>query len=222
MPQVQLSAPADQGDNRKFARAFQESMTSLTRIPAYVVRKSDEIEMKVIAAALDAIRAIAGSRVPAGSSWMQWGTTLGPKVYMPDGLSLLGWTEMLTHELEHVSQFWRGEFPNGDVGQRALPGGIGMAYLYLAEDIARVRYECRAYTAGSEVRAHLRQPLPSLDDVQTPLEQGYMLSPKAVHLARSAMDANLASIDAGTFTTSAGRMATDVLTELGRLYDIAP
>jgi len=220
MPQVHLSGPADVGDNLRFARAFQESMTSLDRVPAYVVRKSNEVEMKVIAAALDAIRAVAGSRVPPGASWMQWGTTLGPKVYMPDGLSLLGWIEMLTHELEHVSQFWRGEFPEGGVGERALPGGIGMAYLYLAEDIARVRYECRAYTSGSEVRSHLRQPLPSLDEVQLPLEQGYMLGPKALHLARSIMDANLESVEAGTLTTVSGRIAVNVLEDLGRLYEV--
>lgn len=218
--QVHLYAPADQGDNARFAQAFRESMTAFHRIPAYVVRRSQAVEMQVVAGALDTIRTIAGSSVPSGASWMQWGTTLGPKIYMPDGLSLLGWVEMLTHELEHVAQFWRGEFPEGKVGERALPNGIGMAWLYLSEDIARVRYECRAYAAGTEAIAALRQPLPPMSRMIEPLEGGYLLGDKAKHLASSIMDANLLSIDAGTMTTTAGRLADEVLRDLGRVFEI--
>lgn len=218
--QVHLYAPADEGDNMRFAQAFRESMTAFHRIPAYIVRRSQAVEMQVIAAALDTIRTVAGNSVPSGASWMQWGTTLGPKVYMPDGLSLLAWIEMLTHELEHVSQFWRGEFPEGQVGARALPNGIGMAWLYLSEDIARVRYECRAYAAGTEAIAALRQPLPPLERMTDPLEGGYLLGDKAKKLAHSIMDANLVSIDMGTYTTIAGRMADETLRELGRVFDI--
>lgn len=219
---VRLSQPADQGDNLKFIRAFQESMTSLDNIPAIVVRKRDEIEMKVIAAALDVVRTIAGSRVPSGNAWMDWGTCIGPKVYMPDGLPLLSYVEMLTHELEHGSQFWRGEFPDGQVGPRGLPGGIGMMYLYLAEDIARTRFECRAYTAGAELRRSLSQELPSLDDVTYPLEGGYMLSRSAVETGRAIMDANLQSVETGLFTTQSGRIAQRVLEDLSHLFEILP
>lgn len=220
MLQVHLSQPADHGDNAAFAHAFRESMTAFHRIPAFVVRRTQAVEMQVIAGVLDAIRPIAGSRVPSGNDWMRFATAIGPKIYMPDGLTLKQWVEILTHELEHVSQFWRGEFPEGSVGERALPNGIGMMFLYLTQDIARVRYECRAYAAGAEALSVLREPLPSLHEVVAPLEGGYLLGKEAQTLASSIMDANLNSIDAGTLTTTAGRLSDEVLRELSLLYKI--
>lgn len=200
--------------SRRFAREME------TRFHARIVGKDNAVEMRILASALDVARTF-GAQVPGGDDFLhRTATTIGPIVYMPDAF----WAdpafaiEVITHEMQHVRQFWQG---SGDgvtsKNDRDLPGGFGFAWLYLVEPEARVRFEAEAYHAGLEARViGLGEPMPaSLDALAMPLEGGYALGPEHVTLGRSLLESAATTVSHGVAMTAAGERAVEVLRLLG-------
>jgi hypothetical protein len=187
--------PATQDQADQFARAM------AAKFHARIIRKDMAIEMQILAAGFDVLRA-AGVQVPVGGDFLDhYATTLGPLVYMPSSLTPDQQIEVLTHELEHVRQFWVGD------GQAALPNAFGMGWLYLTDGEARARFEAEAYRAALEL-AHARgAPVPSLDDLAYPLEGGYALDDGGRALARDLLEVAATSVAAGVVSTDAAREA---------------
>jgi hypothetical protein len=194
--------PATQSEADAFARLM------CARFHARVVRKSMAVEMTMAAAAFDVLKALRVG-VPSGADFLEhYTTTLGPIVYLQDGLSPDAQIEVLTHEMQHVWQFW------GGAGQAAVPGGVGFAFLYLAEPEARVRLEADAYRAGLEVRYRRTQQMPSLDALVWPLEGGYALDAAHVQLGRSILEMGGTSLHRGRVSTMAGKVALECLAQI--------
>jgi len=182
----------------EIADAFVSAMC--TQFHARVVRKSQAVEMQFLGALFDIARVV-GINVPAGHDFARYATTIGPMIYLPDGLTPEQTVEIVTHELQHVEQFWKG--------------GFGFAWLYLVEGEARVTYEAEAYAAGLAVSLALGKPLPSLDDLALPLEGGYALAPEHVTLGRTLLEQQATSTALGIVTTKAGAAALQWLRSHG-------
>lgn len=203
-----------QDSARRFAREME------TRFHARIVGKDNAVEMKILAAALDVAKTF-GAGVPGGDDFLhRTATTIGPVIYLPDAF----WAdpafavEVVTHECQHVHQFWRGS-GDGVSGptDRDLPGGFGFAWLYLVEPEARVRYEVEAYHAGLEARViGLGEPMPvSIDALAMPLEGGYALGDDHVRLGRSLLESAATTVSHGVAMTAAGERSVEVLRLLG-------
>jgi hypothetical protein len=191
--------PATQAEADAFARHM------CARFHARLIRKDMAVEMQLLAAVLDALRTF-GVQVPVGGDFLNhYATSLGPLIYMPPGWSPDTQIEVLTHEVQHVHQFWGGQ------NQVGLGGGFHMGWLYLTEGEARLRYEVDAYRAGLEVAFARMGRLPALDSVVFPLEGGYALSPDQVGHARDLLEIAGTSIAQGLRTTEAGRVAVEWL-----------
>lgn len=191
--------PATQAE----ADAFALEMSR--RFHARIIRKDMAIEMQLLAALFDGLRAL-GVQLPVGGDFLNhWATTLGPFIYMPPGLSPDDQIEVLAHEMQHVHQFW------GGASQAGLGGGLNMAFLYLVEPEARVRYEVDAYRTGLEVQFARARALPGLEQLVMPLEGGYALGANEHELARDLLEVAATSVSKGVVTTEAGRAALDVL-----------
>lgn len=172
---------------------------------ATIIHKTDVPYVQVLAYMLDALR-VAGIMVPPGDSFLHRDAiTLGPIVFMPDGLSPSETVEVVTHECQHVLQFWYG------TDQAAMPHGPGIAWLYLTEPEARVRYEVEAYRAGLEVRVAMTGRVPSLAEIMTPFEQGYMLDPAMIEFTRELMTVAATTMASGIRMTGAAIKAYPVL-----------
>jgi hypothetical protein len=172
------------------ADAFTRAMA--TAFHARVVRKSMAIEMQVLAQVLQLAQV-----ADAGEFLEQFATTLGPFIYLPDHLTPDATIATMAHECQHVAQFWRD--------------GLGMAWLYLAEPEARVRYEAEGYRAGLEVAYARGAPLPPFAALAQPLEHGYALAPEHVALGRDLLEIAATSVLAGVVSTSAGHAALNWL-----------
>jgi hypothetical protein len=167
---------------------------------AILLRKRDRIEMQIAGALFDLAR-LAGVDVPSSEDFARYATTLGPFIYLPDGLTPDQEIETVTHECQHVHQFWDG----GE--QTGIKGGTAFAWLYLTQPEARVRLEAEAYRAGMEVSVARGAPLPSLRDLALPLEQGYALGPGEILLGRQLLEVAATSAASGLVGTEAARAA---------------
>lgn len=172
------------------ADAFCSAMCS--QFSARIARKSQAIEMKVVGTLFDLARLV-GINVPAGHDFERFATTLGPMIYLPDGLTPEQTVEIVTHECQHVRQFWTR--------------GFEFLWLYLVEPEARVRHEAEAYGAGLSVQHALTGTMPTLDDIVLPLEGGYSLAPEHVALGRLLLEQQATAIADGIVTTEAGSAA---------------
>lgn len=197
-----------------FARRMAE------RFHARLVHKSDAIEMKLVAAALEAAR-LFGAQLPAADDFMtRFATTIGPMIYLPDAVwnDPVALVEVVTHECQHVHQFWHG---SGDgvssATDRDLVGGFGFGWLYLTQAEARVRYECEAYAAGLEARViGLGDTMPmSIEPLVEPLEGGYALGDGEKTLARGLLESAATTVAQGVAMSEAGEVAVQVLRQLG-------
>lgn len=185
------------------ADAFSAHMASHFR--ACIVRKSSVPERQWISAALDIAR-LAGANVPSGVEFFeQYATTIGPMILMPDGMSPDAQIEVMTHECQHVQQFWeRG-------GQVDLASGLGYCWLYLVQPEARVRFEVEGYRAQLEVVYARNKRLPEIDSLVMPLEGGYALGQGDLMLARSLFEIAGTSIVNGIVSTNAGTVAIEYM-----------
>lgn len=177
-----MSRPATADEAKYFAAHMTE------HFHARIVRKNDAVEMQVVANVLQ----LAGV-VDAQEFLESFTTTIGPFIYLPDGMSPDSQIEVLVHECQHVHQWWTGL--------------LGMAWLYLSEPEARVRFEAEAYRAGLEL-AHARGvELPSFSQLAMPLEHGYALSQDHIDLGRDLLEVAATSIVAGVVATPAAKEA---------------
>jgi len=166
---------------------------------ATVIRKEAAIEMQMLATGFDIAKRF-GAQLPDRQDFLErYATTIGGWIYMPSSFSPAVQLEVMTHECQHVNQFYRGGL--------GLPGGPGMWWLYLVEPEARARYEAEALTAGFEVMFACTKQLPDLDAVVAPMEGGYMLGPDHLALIRGLLETNMTSIVAGTPVTEAAANA---------------
>jgi hypothetical protein len=173
-----------------------------TQSGAWLVRKGDVPGMGMIRALFDGLHSL-GLQVPSGADFDRYSHAVGPFAVIADGLSPEELLEVVTHECEHVLQFWEGEYAKGSTVGNTLNGGAAFAWLYLVEPEARVRFEARAYRAGLELRHMLKLPLPSAADIAATLGRGYMLDAKHVAFAEQLMESALLSVEGGVYTTRA-------------------
>lgn len=184
------------------AQADAFAMHMCAAFHARLIRKDMAIEMQVVAALFDALRAF-GVQLPVGGDFLDhYATTLGPLIYMPPGFSPDQQIETLAHECQHVHQFWSGR-PT----QTGLPNAFGMGWLYLTEPEARVRYEVEAYRTGLEVAYGRTRAVPPLAQLAMPLEGGYALDDAAHQLAAALLERAATSVAAGVVSTAAGAEA---------------
>lgn len=185
------------------ADAFARFMSQ--RFRCTVVRKQSAMEMQVLATLFDIGRRFNLS-VPAGEDFLERAaTTIAWLVYLPDGLSPDQQIETLTHECQHVHQFWAHGL--------GLPGGPGFMWLYITAPEARVRYEVEAYRTALELGHARGAPLPDLDALAFPLEGGYALTAGDVQLGRDLLETAATSAKLGLVSTEAARAAIDWLRE---------
>ena len=158
--------------------------------------KSKAAEMAWLAQGFDVARTF-GAAVPAGHVFATYATTLGPIIYLPEGLSPDEQIDIFTHEIEHVRQFWAH--------------GFEFAWLYLTAPEARARYEAEAFTQQFKLRYARTGRLPTLDEVSFPLEQGYALPPGDVALGLTSIEQWLTSIAAGLIVGEVSAEAIRIL-----------
>ena len=183
------------------ASAFTSYMSQ--RFKCTVIRKNAAFEMQALGAAFDIAKRF-GAQVPSGDDFLKrYATTIGGLVYMPDGWTPEQQIDVLTHECQHVHQFY--------VHGLGLPGGPGMWWLYLTEPEARVRYECEAIRSQMELRYHLTGNVGAhtLDQLVMPLEGGYALGQQHLALARDLLDIAATSVLSGVVSTEAGKAAIE-------------
>ena len=181
----------------------------------WLVRKGDVPGMAVVRAAFDALHAL-GVGVPTGAEIDRYSHAVLALVILADGTpSPAELIEAATHECEHVSQFWGGEYRKGTTSGATLDGGAAFAWLYLVEPEARVRLEARAYRAGLEVRHALGLPLPTIDQLTEALARGYALDATHVAFGRALLESALASVRNGVYSTTAGVRAEAILKRHG-------
>lgn len=178
-----------------------------TQVRGWIVRKNDVPFIAIVRAAFDVARTL-GANVPSGADFDRMSHAIGPFLVIADESESdpAALVETITHEAEHVGQFWRGEFadktPHGD---RALDGGVAFAWLYLVEPLARIRFEARAYRAGFEVRHALGSPLPSAEQCVDALFRFYALPAEHREFALTMFESMLVSVAKGVVTTDAGK-----------------
>ena len=184
------------------------------RLRGRVIDKTSAVEMQIVANVLDTVRLVAGAKLPDATTFMQqYATTIGPLVYLPEGWSREMVVEVATHEFEHVTQFWRGEYGSGGGGFGAGPS---FAYLYLMDEEVRVRAEQRALRAQWEMRrAVFGHELPHPSTFVEILERGYALSEKSLRLARDLAEVWTTEVHYGRVDTTAGEVAIRVLSAMG-------
>lgn len=183
------------------------------RFRGRVMSKTGAVEMEYVAKILDTIRIITGKPLPDAKTFMEnCATTILVAVYMPDKWDPQTKIEIGTHEFTHVDQLWNGEF-DGDEG---FGSGFNFAYLYLADEQARIRAEQRAFRSQWEV-AHLAlgKPLPHPKDMATILEGGYALSPESLKLAEDLAEVWITEVHYGKVDTDTGAYAINLLKTLG-------
>lgn len=162
---------------------------------ARITTKDHAIEWQIVTGA---IRAATLGAVDVDELLEHYSTSIGPLIYLENGLSPDAVIEVVTHECEHVHQFWEG--------------GLGFAWLYLTEPEARVAYEARAYAAGLEVRVARGGAIPPLDDLAMPLEGGaYMLSDAQQAFGRRLLEVRATQVAGGIVTSHAARTAIGVM-----------
>lgn len=180
------------------------------------VRKGDVPGMGVVRGVFDALHAT-GLPVPSGAELDRYSHAIGPLVVIADDLRGADLLSVVTHECEHVRQFWEGEYRKGSTVGATLDGGATFAWLYLVEPEARVRFEARAYRAGCEALHMLGLPLPTLDALTEALARGYALDAAHVQFGRELLESALLSVHNGLYTTTAGVRLEAILKRHGVL-----
>ncbi len=180
------------------------------------VRKGDVPGMGVVRGVFDALHAT-GLPVPSGAELDRYSHAIGPLVVIADDLRGAALLSVVTHECEHVRQFWEGEYRKGSTVGATLDGGATFAWLYLVEPEARVRFEARAYRAGCEALHMLGLPMPSIDALTDSLARGYALDAAHVQFGRELLESALLSVRDGVYTTGAAVRLEAILKRHGVL-----
>lgn len=193
-----MSRPATQDEADRLSRYLCQ------RFHAFRVRKNDVPGIKIIQAALDVARTL-GADLPSGEDFVEkYATTIGPTVFVPDGLDPDQQMELMVHEIQHVHQFWTG----GD--QTGLGGNFTQLWLYTFEPEARVRYEVEAYRAQWEWLLARGRAMPAtIDEVALPLEHGYMLSDEQKQFAKDLLEVAATTASKGIVSTQVAAAAID-------------
>jgi hypothetical protein len=133
------------------------------------VRKEQRVEMRLLAAALDAAHEIAPWLLGmTGAAWMErYATTIGTICYVPGTWSPADRFCVSVHEAQHGVQWARGSATD-------LPRALGMAWLYLVAPEARARYEADADRGTLETLFLIEGDLPPLEPTVARFE-GYHL-----------------------------------------------
>mgnify|MGYP001474352891 CR=1 FL=1 len=181
-----------------------------------LVRKGDVPGMGVVRGVFDALHAT-GLPVPSGAELDRYSHAIGPLVVIADDLRGAELLSVVTHECEHVRQFWEGEYRKGSTVGATLDGGATFAWLYLVEPEARVRFESRAYRTTLEVLHMLGAPLPSIGALADALARGYALDAEHVAFGRSLLESALLSVRGGVYSTTAGVRCEAILKRHGVL-----
>jgi hypothetical protein len=129
--------------------------------------------------------------------------TLGPLVYLRDGLD--PWTEVLTitRECQYLSQF----------SGRPLE----WLWFYLSKPEMRVRYIADAMHAQIELQFLRDNSLPSQDSVRAALTGNYWLGPEEIDLGLMLVERVVTAVRSGVLTTQAAKIAIEVLRTSGNL-----
>ena len=150
----------------------------------YVLRKEERTEAQ-IAASLFGVGNAIDSRFLSVDEFMRCATTIGPFIYMPDGLNPMEYLSVLVHEVQHVFQFWQGT--------EYLKGGFGFWWLYLSQPEARCDYEVDANHAQFEFAFFAHGLIPSLEGLRFPLEDGYLFDEEMKEFGKDQLDQRLTS-----------------------------
>lgn len=173
------------------ARAFAIFMCARHNARLHV---KDVALMRVAAAGFD-VADLFVDGVPTGDAFIHhFGTTIGPEIFVPeealkgDGRGLI---VLLTHEIEHVAQFYRDH--------------VAFVWLYATEPEARAGYEANACGAGLEAAHALGMTItpPPVPD----LVASYHVRAEDQQLATVMIESFAASVSSGVPTTLAGRDA---------------
>ena len=162
----------------------------LRRFRAFVRGKGNAVEMQAIAQAFG-VAVLLGAGVPTGDAFLtRWWTTLGPVIYAPSlrAADLSDSVPVLSHELQHVVQFWRD--PVRFIGR------------YLTS-FGRAELEAEAERARLEVCWILWGALPSLDSIDT-TRHGYALDDSHADLTRDLLEQAATTVSAGIISTDVG------------------
>lgn len=129
---------------------------------------------------------------------MRHAVTIGSFIYLPDGLNPDQIIYVVTHECEHVHQFYQDK--------------LGFTWLYLSEPEMRTHYEADAYGAEYELRFARTNALPDLATMVWPLEVPmYLLGKDEIEFGRQLFAVRGTQIAAKVFVSHAGRAAIKYL-----------
>jgi hypothetical protein len=169
----------------------------------HVVAKTDAVEMRAVAAALDAM-GVADAR----KFMSQYATTIGRRIYVPfvpgdDGTWDL-WEQLRTcaHEHQHVVQLDRD-------------GALRYGYRYLRSDAARAQYEAEARTTELELHYWRFGTIPRLETLVEGL-RSYSLGEADLEATLVTLRSNAEAVRRGAVLTKAGRVAVDWLNDHAR------
>jgi hypothetical protein len=160
------------------------------RFKAFVRGKGNAVEMQAIAQAFG-VAVLLGAGVPTGDAFLtRWWTTLGPVVYAPsDRVADLGASvPVLSHELQHVVQFWRDP--------------LRFVARYLTSR-GRAELEAEAERARLEVCWLLWGYLPPVDGLDV-TRHGYALDDSHADLTRDLLEQAATSVASGLISTDVG------------------
>lgn len=191
------------------AEANQFSQAMCRHFHATMLHKQNAFEMEIVATAMDILRRF-GAQLPDRETFLnRFATTIGGLIYMPDGWTPWKQIEVLTHELQHVHQFFKHGL--------GLPGGPGMWWLYISSPEARSRYEAEAMRAQVEVIFAVTGEVPTLERLLEPLAESYALDQNAITLAGDLLEISCTSVKDGIVSTEAGKQAIEWLKKNGGL-----
>lgn len=129
------------------------------------------------------------------------GLTLGPIVYLRTQPDPVQRVLTVTHESEHVVQFWKDP--------------LRLEWLYITEPEARVVYEVDAKRASMEVMNMLGLVLPTQAELEAHLRSGYQLNEPSIKLGMELFEVALTSVEAGVVSTTSAFHARLILRGLG-------
>jgi len=110
--------------------------------------------------------------------------TLGPLVWMRDGLSPDEQIEAITHECSFLDRFWDSP--------------LQMAWLYASNGEARARYAAQAMAALLEVTYARKKQLPSFQECVERMKRGHFLDSDNVLFAADLLESAVTSIAGGS------------------------
>lgn len=171
------------------------------RFGAHVASKESSVEMQMLGAAFGVLRAL-GVDVPSAEEWPRYATTLGPIVYMPRVDDPLERVALFVHEIGHVWRFFHGK---GE-GQAGIGGGFEMAWLYLTQGEARVRYEVEAERGRVEFMFAITG---SVGDPRNAVGHGYSLNEGEQRLSSDLLEIAATAAMAGRVVSPVAAVAIE-------------